>query len=69
MFYQEHLLANLLLLFKMNVFLQELNHLPVGISVYGMFLLTKESALTVSKIINCFTWFVCYFVDVDYFSS
>ena len=49
---QEHSRRIFLLLFQMNVFLQELNHLPVGISVYGMFLITKESALTVSKTYN-----------------
>ena len=34
--------------FQMNIFLQSLTHVPVGFTMYGLFILTKESTLTVS---------------------
>ena len=36
-------------IFQMSLFLQELGHLPVGITVGGFFMITKESVLTVSN--------------------
>ena len=34
----------------MNVFLQGLTHVQVGLTVGGLFLVTKESALTVRRV-------------------
>ena len=38
-------------IFQMIIFLQEMGHLPVGITVGGFFMITKESVLTVSVLI------------------
>ena len=36
-------------IFQMSFFVQELGHLPVGITVGGFFMITKESVVTVSN--------------------
>ena len=36
------------LLFQMAIFLHNLTHVPVGFTVAGLFMITKESAITVN---------------------
>ena len=41
----------LFMIFKISVFLQEVSHIPVGFSVFGIFMITKESVVTVSLLV------------------
>ena len=48
--------ANVLYIFQMSVFLQSLTHVPVGITVGGFFMVTKEAIITVNPFTYLWLW-------------
>ena len=44
---------------QISLFLQELNQSPVDVTVFGIFMATRESALTVSPAV--YHWLGCVF--------